>query len=126
MTNFLLTISNDLLLIYLVLFTIGLNIFFFFVYRRHAVRQSKKLKQSYLELKEEIRYSIAPNFVELSVDAINLVDLAIEVWRIEQRIIKLASNIPEQQLKGIENSIQKFKRYCQSLTILNHYLVFLM
>src|SRR3989344_2253906 len=58
-------------------------------------------------LREDIKFAITPKFMELSLGVNELIDLAIEVWRMEQRIAKSASNLPETQLKGLENSIQK-------------------
>jgi len=71
-----------------------------------------KIDELYLKIKNDINYSIAPEFInKLSLGVNDLIDLAVEVWRIEQRIIKSASSLPEQQLKGLENSVQKLKRY---------------
>jgi molecular chaperone GrpE (heat shock protein) len=71
----------------------------------------------YTKLKEEIRYAVAPKFMELSLGVNELVDLAVEVWRMEQRIGKSAACLPENQLKGLENSIQKLKRYLEKYDI---------
>lgn len=53
----------------------------------------------------------------VTVEASEIVDLAVEIWRIEQRIVKSATNLPENQLKGLENSIQKMKRYLEKYDI---------
>ena len=85
--------------------------------RSRLLRLNSKLEDLYLKIKDEIRYSITPKFIELSLGVNDLVDLAVEVWRMEQRISKSASNLPEQQLKGLENSVQKLKRYVSKYDI---------
>lgn len=41
----------------------------------------------------------------------DLIELAIEIWRMEQRLNKAMSSIPENQKELFDNSIQKFKKY---------------
>ena len=118
MSNFSLTNLNILIpLLVLSLFIAYLAVFYFLIRKRRMPVQMDKIDQLYLKLREEIRYSIAPKFVELSLGVNDLVDLAIEVWRMEQRIAKSASSLPEQQLKGLDNSIQKIKRYISKYDI---------
>jgi molecular chaperone GrpE (heat shock protein) len=118
MSNFSLTNLNILLpLLALALFIVYLIVFYFLIRKRRMPVQTDKIDQLYLKLREEIRYSIAPKFVELSIGVNDLVDLAVEVWRMEQRVAKSVSNLPEQQLKGLENSIQKLKRYISKYDI---------
>lgn len=89
-----------------------------FVFKRNrSLRSTDKFEDLFKKIKEEIGYSIAPKFIELSLGVNDLVDLAVEVWRMEQRISKSASSLPEQQLKGLENSVQKLKRYISKYDI---------
>jgi len=76
-----------------------------------------KFEELYRKISEDIKYSVTPKFVELSLGVNDLVDLAVEVWRMEQRVVKSASSLPENQLKGLENSIQKLKRYLEKYDI---------
>jgi hypothetical protein len=69
------------------------------------------------DLRLEIQDSVRPKFMEISVGVNELVDLAVEVWRIEQRISKSASSLPENQLKGLENSAQKLRRYLEKYDV---------
>lgn len=39
------------------------------------------------------------------------------MWRIEQRLGKVADILPETQRKGLENSVHKFKRYISNYDI---------
>jgi len=68
-------------------------------------------------LREDIKFAVSPKFMDLSLGVNELIDLAVEVWRIEQRIAKSASSLPEAQLKGLENSAQKLKRYLEKYDI---------
>ena len=80
-------------------------------------RSNKKIEALFKNVQDEIRFSIQPKFLQLSLGVNELIELAIEIWRIEQRINKSLSVIPENQKKGIENSIQKLKRYLQKYDI---------
>ena len=76
-----------------------------------------KFEELYKKISEDIKYAVSPKFVELSLGVNDLVDLAVEVWRMEQRIAKSASGLPENQLKGLENSVQKLRRYLEKYDI---------
>lgn len=65
------------------------------------------------DLREEIRYSVAPKSIQLSAGVADFVELAVEIWRIEQRINKSLESLPENHKKGLEISIQKLKRYLE-------------
>lgn len=77
-------------------------------YLKHILR---KLDKSESNLKEEIQASVQPKFLETSMEARDLIDLAIEVWRIDQRLSKVTAKIPENDRKALENSILKIKRF---------------
>ena len=59
------------------------------------------------------RQDIQPHaiFVDLSPKTADIVELAVEVWRINNRITKASSNLTEIQKRGIESSLQKFIRF---------------
>lgn len=108
--------------IVIVILAAGVLLILAFVYllSRKGVRQPvgpDKFEQLYRKISEDIKYAVSPKFVELSLGVNDLVDLAVEVWRMEQRIIKSASSLPENQLKGLENSIQKLRRYLEKYDI---------
>ena len=63
--------------------------------------------------REEIRFSIQPKVIEMSLSVESLVELAVEVWRIEQRLAKVTSGLTDIQKKGLESSVQKLKRYLE-------------
>ena len=83
----------------------------------HKDNGSNKSEELFLKIREEIKSAVTPKFMTVSVEANEITDLAVEIWRIEQRIAKSASSLPENQLKGLENSIQKLKRYLEKYDI---------
>ncbi len=101
-----------LITIGLLLLIIGL---LFVIIRKASKSNSmeKKIDDLYSNIKEQIQYSVAPKFIDISMGVNEFIDLAVEVWRIEQRIGKTIATIPEGQAKGLENSIQKLKRYLE-------------
>ncbi len=78
---------------------------------------SSELDVLYLKIKEDIKFAVTPKSIDLSLGVNDLVDLAVEIWRMEQRIQKSITVIPENQGKGLENSIQKLKRYIEKYDI---------
>lgn len=71
----------------------------------------RRLDKSEANLKEEIQISVQPKFLETSMEAKDLIDLAIEVWRIDQRLNKITEKMTENNKKALENSILKIKRF---------------
>ncbi len=95
-----------------------LFVLLYFVFRKKSRNNAPdKFEELYQKLKEEIKSAVTPKFMNVSVEASEITDLAVEIWRIEQRVAKSASSLPENHLKGLENSIQKLKRYLEKYDI---------
>jgi hypothetical protein len=112
-------ISNP---IYIVIVAAGILFLFAFLYLltrrpRHQEEGSDKFDELYKKISEEIKYAVAPKSINLNASVTELVELATEVWRIEQRLAKVADILPENQRKGLENSVHKFKRYISNYDI---------
>jgi len=104
------------------IFSAGIFLVLAFLYllSRKNVRQSDgpdKFDELYKKISEEIKYAVAPKSINLNASVTELVELATEVWRIEQRLAKVADILPENQRKGLENSVHKFKRYISNYDI---------
>lgn len=84
-----------------------------FVVRKKNGSTDKKIDDLFHKIKEQIQFAVAPKSIEISLGVNDLVELAVEVWRIEQRIKKSITTISENQAKGLESSIQKLKRYLE-------------
>lgn len=93
---------------------------FAYIFSRKSIRQSNgpdKFDELYKKISEEIKYAVAPKSINLNASVTELVELATEVWRIEKRLAKVADILPENQRKGLENSVHKFKRYISNYDI---------
>ncbi len=93
---------------------------FAYIFSRKSIRQSDgpdKFDELYKKISEEIKYAVAPKSINLNASVTELIELATEVWRIEQRLAKVADILPENQRKGLENSVHKFKRYISNYDI---------
>lgn len=62
--------------------------------------------------RNDIESAVVPKFLEVSPQLKDLIELSVEIWRMENRINK-NSDIPESQKEIIRNSIQKLKRYLE-------------
>lgn len=78
---------------------------------KNIKRVLRRLDKSDVDLKEEIRSSVQPKFLEISIEARGLIDLASEIWRLEQRLIKVSKKLQENHKKALENSVQKLKKF---------------
>ena len=56
-------------------------------------------------------------FVDLSPKSTDLVELAVEIWRIKNRIGKAGSDLQEIQKRGLESSAQKLQKYLDTFKI---------
>lgn len=111
--------SNPIVVIILALVVLFIFAFLYFFTRKIGGQSTgpDKFEELYKKISEDIKYAVSPKFVELSLGVNDLVDLAVEVWRMEQRIAKSASGLQENQLKGLENSVQKLRRYLEKYDI---------
>lgn len=85
-------------------------IFHFLRIRRERLLETK-FNEFYTKIKEDIKFSVTPKFMELSAGVNDFIDLAIEIWRMDQRITESHSSLAENHSKGLDNSIQRLKRY---------------
>lgn len=102
--------------IYISIIALGVLFLFTFVYfliRKSGQQTSRhdKFEELYRKISEDIKYAVAPKHIELSLGVSDLVDLAVEIWRMDQRLTKSMSVLPENHQKGLQISIEKLKRY---------------
>ncbi|HEY4498493.1 MAG TPA: hypothetical protein VJH94_00335 [Candidatus Paceibacterota bacterium] len=83
----------------------------YFLFRRKGIVSLDPFENLYRRIHEDIKFAVAPKSIQLSVSANELIELATEIWRIEQRLAKVADALPENHKKGLENSVNKLKRY---------------
>lgn len=62
--------------------------------------------------REDIESAVTPKFIDVSPQLKDLIELAVEIWRLENRINR-NMDIQESQKEILRNSIQKIKRYLE-------------
>ena len=73
-----------------------------------------KLQQlSFKITNKNIADSVRSQFLNLSPSSQSLVELAIEVWRLEKRIQKSSEGLSDDQKKAFHNSLSKLQRYLE-------------
>ena len=77
---------------------------------RLTKKKGLSLKNNSEELKKEVIPQSQVVFVDLSPKSADVVDLATEIWRINNRISKI-SNLSEIQKRGLDSSTQKLLKY---------------
>src|SRR3989338_1495432 len=109
--NLITTNLNNVILVLAIALVVFLTLVILFLRKRRPVENLDKFEELYRKISEEIKYAVAPKSINLNASVSELIELATEVWRIEQRLAKIAEILPENQRKGLENSVHKFKRY---------------
>lgn len=84
-------------------------LFAFFVVAFFSV--STETYMQVLEVRKDVQSVVAPKFLNISVETNNLIELAIEVWRMETRVKKNIDSLPEDQRELFQSSIKKMRRY---------------
>lgn len=97
----------------ILLLSVLINLFFLRILISAIVR---KIGDVHTKLKEEIRFSLQP-IGDIPMGVEEITELATEIWRIEQRLSKTADKISDVHKKGLENSVQRLKRYLQKFDV---------
>jgi multisubunit Na+/H+ antiporter MnhE subunit len=102
----------------IIFFLIDIFLFIIFLIKyKQQIDISKKIDEIYSKIHNDINFAVVPNSINLSPSTDDFIQFAIEVWRIEQRMIKIQNILPENQKKGVENSTKKLKRYFEKYDI---------
>lgn len=74
------------------------------------------------DILKEIDLAVIPKFLDVSIQTKDLIELAIEIWRMENRIEDIQSLLPEEKKLIFKNSMQKIKRYLEKndIEIIDH------
>lgn len=80
-------------------------------FHNKIMKEMAEIRLQISETRKDIHSVVAPKFLDVSVQTKDLIELAIEIWRMEQRLNKVMSSLPEDQQERFNNSIQKFKKY---------------
>lgn len=68
------------------------------------------IKENRLILTREIRDSVKEKFIKVAPETESLFDFAVELWRLEKKLTRSLTDLPEDQSKAVENSIAKLSR----------------
>jgi len=94
-----------------------------------GINLSNQFKKDFSEIKtqikgihKEIQSPVIPKFLDISPKLKDVIELSIEVWKMENRVQKLLIDSEEGQKEFFENSFNKIKRYLgkQDIEILGH------
>ena len=97
--------------VFLLAIFIGLFLLAMFMKRGRQENIPAKLDELYSKIRNDINFAVAPNSINLSPSTDDFIQFAVEVWRVEQRLAKSGDALPENQKRGLENSVQTLKRY---------------
>jgi ABC-type phosphate transport system auxiliary subunit len=61
----------------------------------------------------QVAQSVVPKFIDLSPTTNSMVELGVEVWRLQKRLEKLNGSITDDQYKALQNSYTKLLRYLE-------------
>ena len=117
MTNILYIIQSNQITVLWAVIVIESLVLMYFLFFKNRTKSSGKSDELYIKIKELINYSISPRFTELSPQTKDIVDLAVEIWRIEQRFEKLLLKVSDNQKIGFESSLRKLKGYLNKYDI---------
>ena len=115
--NLITTNLNNIVLVLAIALVIFLTLVILFLRKRKPVESLDKFDELYMKLSQEIKFAVAPKSLQLSVTANELVELATEIWRMEQRLAKVAESLPDNHRKGLENSMLKLKKYISNYDV---------
>ncbi len=91
-------------------------------FRKLVLKEISSIRLQIAQVRKDIQYSIAPQFLEMSIQAEDLVELAIELWRMENKINKILPSVTKEQQESLVNSLNKLKRYLEKndIEIVDH------
>lgn len=75
------------------------------------IKEIYDTRQEVSEIRKDIESAVVPKFLDISIHTRYLIEHAIELWRMEQRLSKVASSLDESQQIFFTNSIHRLKRY---------------
>lgn len=82
-----------------------------------GAKLSEQFEQTRATLGEQIAASVEPHLIQLAPTSEDLVGVAIEIWRLKQRLKDATKNIPENASISITKSLEKLNRYIDSYDI---------
>ena len=80
------------------------------------------IKAEIQEVRKDIQFAVVPKFLKISIQTNDLVELAIDYWRLEHRMGKVFVSMEKNQKENLESSLQRIKRYLDKndIAIIDH------
>jgi predicted Holliday junction resolvase-like endonuclease len=78
--------------------------------------KTSKLNDSLKQIKDEIRFSFQP-MADIPTGVEEISELALEVWKIQQRLSKTSESMSETHRRALENSVQRLFRFLQKFDV---------
>ena len=78
---------------------------------KQITKNKLKTDLSISQNQKDVEYEKTEKVISESITTKDLMNLGIDVWRMEQRLNKIMQTIPEKSQDLLKNSIQKIKRY---------------
>lgn len=91
-------------------------------FRSFVIKSISDIQQQLSDVRMDIQYSVMPKSWDFSPEAEDLIELAIELWRMENKISRFSSSLSSDQKESLKTSITKLKRYLDKndIEILDH------
>jgi len=83
------------------------------ILRKMDENQYNKLINEIQEVRNDIKQVINPKFLDVSIKTNDLIEHAIELWRMESRLNKVLPKLNDDIKESINNSFKKLKRYLE-------------
>lgn len=78
---------------------------------KQIIKDMSKMRLPVPENQKDVKSDMTVKFLNVSIATKDLIDLGIDIWRMEQRLNKVMQSLPENSQGLLNNSIQKIKRY---------------
>ena len=72
---------------------------------------SDQLDEVYFKIRKDIQTATSPHFIEYSPDLNDLIELTIEVWRLDKKTKLLGKSLSEEEYTKLHNSVKRLKRF---------------
>jgi len=69
------------------------------------------VRHGFVAMDYRIKQSVVPKFLEILPPTNEIADLAIELWRLDKRLVKAEEKLSDDENKALHNSVGKIRRF---------------
>lgn len=77
----------------------------------NILQNTNKILDQISQVRKDIQSAVTPKFIELSIKTNEMIELSIEIWKLEKKLNLLYEDIIDHKKESIDLSINKIKRY---------------